>query len=402
LRYGKFTNAIDQMNDKMRSYFSENKIKDTWNSLIYQYGEFNLIKESSLKKEGNMQIVDLLCNFVKGDLVVRVVLDTEKKVAGLWFLPPSPPPYEPPDYVNEKYFKEVEISFGKDPWKLPGTLTIPKAKGPFPATILVHGSGPHDRDETIGPNRPFRDIAWGLSSQGIVVLRYDKRTYVHGKRMQPSEITVEEEVIQDAIEALRFLNKRDEVKKGGVFLIGHSLGATLAPEIAFRYKDLAGIIMLAGIARPLEEVTYEQVTYISSLKPQLSQTEKEELNSLLTKLKSIQEGGFPENEMLLGMSGKYFYDLRKRNQIDFAKRLKVPIFILQGERDYQSTMVDFNLWQKAIGKNANVTMKSYPDLNHLFMTGEGKATPDEYLKSGHVEGKIIEDMINWINSRVGK
>ena len=101
--------------------------------------------------------------------------DAAGKIAGFSMRPP-PAAYVPPSYVDPSKFTEEEVSFGTAPWILPGTLAMPVGAGPFPAVILVHGSGPNDRDETLGPNKPFKDIALGLASRGIAVLRYEKRT----------------------------------------------------------------------------------------------------------------------------------------------------------------------------------------------------------------------------------
>src|SRR5262249_47381693 len=124
------------------------------------------------------------CTFAKGALDIGVVFNADGEITGLQFtLPMSAVKYKAPAYVNEKAFKEMEVNFGQENWQLPGTLTIPAGRGPFPGVVLVHGSGPNDRDETIGPNKPFRDLAWGLASRNIAVLRYDKRTRVHGFKM---------------------------------------------------------------------------------------------------------------------------------------------------------------------------------------------------------------------------
>src|SRR5262249_25909652 len=131
--------------------------------------------------------------------------------------------------------------------------------------VLVHGSGPHDLDETIGPNRPFRDLAWGLASKGVVVLRYDKRTHSHGGEMTEKDINVRAEVIDDAVTALALLRQQPDVDPASVFLLGHSLGGCLAPAIAKEDGKLKGVILLSGTIRPMKDVIVDQLTYLASL-----------------------------------------------------------------------------------------------------------------------------------------
>jgi len=139
----------------------------------------------------------------------------------------------PPPYANAASFTEQDVRFGADPWILPGTLTIPRAAGPHPAVVLVHGSGPADRDETVGVLKPFRDLAWGLASMGTAVLRYEKRTRVHGARMLQDipRLTVKEEVIDDAIAAVAFLRGVQGLDPERLFVIGdvETLPATEPP-----------------------------------------------------------------------------------------------------------------------------------------------------------------------------
>jgi dienelactone hydrolase len=197
-------------------------------------------------------------------------------------------------------------------------------------------------DEAIGPNRPFRDLAWGLSSKGIAVLRYDKRTRVHGAKMVAGgPVTLEAETIDDALAAIALARSRPEIDPARVYVLGHSLGAMAAPAIAKRDGKLAGAIMLAGPARPLSTVLDEQLAYIDSL--------------------------------------------------------AVAFLLLQGGRDYQVTMEDFALWKAALAGRPGTKLVAYPDLNHLFITGTGKATPTEYMsKSGHVAPSVIEELAAWI------
>src|SRR5262249_23144105 len=149
--------------------------------------------------------------------------------------------------------------------------------GPFPAVVLVHGSGPNDRDETILGNKPFRDLAGGLASQGIAVLRYEKRTRAHAAKLAVKTPTLDEEVTDDAVAAGKLLRRTKDVDPKRVFVLGHSLGATMAPRIGERDPDIAGLIVLAGATRPLEDLILEQVSYAFSLRGEPSEEDKAEL-----------------------------------------------------------------------------------------------------------------------------
>ncbi len=182
---------------------------------------------------------------------------------------------------------------------LPGTLTIPKDNGPFPAIVLVHGSGPNDRDETIGPNKPFRDLAWGLASRGIAVLRYEKRTKVYGLKLSQDKklaasLTVNEETIDDAISAVGLLRTIDKIDSQKIFVLGHSLGGMMIPRIASRNPRVAGFIIMAGTTGKIEEAILEQTRYIFSLQGILTEEARKklkELEELVAKVKALKETG---------------------------------------------------------------------------------------------------------------
>ena len=108
----------------------------------------------------------------------------------------------------------------------------------------------------------------------------------------------------------------------------------------------------------------------------------------------------PPNE-LTGAPGAYWLSLRDYVPSEAARTLPQPLLILQGERDYQVTMEDFGRWQAALADRGDVTFKSYPALNHLFMTGEGPSTPAEYEQAGHVAEEVILDVAGWIQGRAG-
>ena len=171
------------------------------------------------------------------------------------------------------------------------------------------------------------------------------------------------------------------------------------PRIGLRNKHIAGLIILAGTSRPLEDVIYEQYHYIFSLDNQLDEVEQEQLKQLKAQVQLIKSTELTKDTpsaMLLGAPASYWLALRDYDPVAEAAKLTIPILILQGERDYQVTLVDFNRWRDALTANDNVQLKPYPMLNHLFIPGEGRIVPSEYEKMGHIHETVISDITDWI------
>ncbi len=406
LAKGDYASAGKNFDKVMEKAFPIDKQKEVWESLVKQFGAFKKRTGTRVEKIGKYDIVLVTCQFEKGALDARVVFNAEKQVSGFNVRPAQGNlDYKPPPYVRSDSFREEKVKVGSGEWALPGILTLPKGEGPFPAAVLVHGSGPHDPDETIGPNKPFRDLAWGLASQGIAVLRYEKRTHAHAARMVELEgsLTIKEETIDDALAAVAELRKHKEIDSKRIVVIGHSLGALVAPQIAAHDPQLGGVVLLAGNARPLEDVVLAQIRYIKSLGAELTDKDRGEIEELKKQIERVKDPKLsaetPAKELPLGASAAYWRALRAYNQTETASRLTLPMLIVQGERDYQVTMDDFNLWKKALATHRNVTFRSYPKLNHLFMEGEGKAKPEEYSKAGHVARELVDDLAAWIKKR---
>ena len=244
-----YQSAIEIFDVSVRKTLTKKKISELWKSLIQSIGNYEGQIYARLEKTNKYDFVFITCKFNKANIDIRAGFVNKKLV--LLSLLPGSEIYKNkiPDYANIAYFKEKEIIIGDGKWKLPGTLSIPNGAGPFSLLILIHGSGPNDRDETIGPNKVFRDIAWGLASQGIAVFRYEKRTKYYSEEWNDNW-TVKEEVVDDVLNAVLSLRNIKEIDPQKIFLLGHSLGGKLIPKIGVLDKGIKGFIIFAGAPLP--------------------------------------------------------------------------------------------------------------------------------------------------------
>ncbi|HEY3837195.1 MAG TPA: prolyl oligopeptidase family serine peptidase [Bryobacteraceae bacterium] len=333
-------------------------------------------------------LITIQLHWSAASLNFLVSWNQEGKIQGTFFRPGTgeTTSWTSPDYAKTDSFTAREVTIGDDRWKLPGTLTVPKGKGPFPAVVLLQGSGPEDRDETVGGNKPFKDLAQGLATRGIAVLRYVKRTKQYPVAEAAPTMTVES--VDDALRAADVLRHQSDIDPTHIFVLGHSQGGYVMPRIMARDRKLAGVIVMAGNVRPLEQLIVEQSEYLLSLAGGGTAEDRKKLEEIRKDPWSIA-GKLPAS---------YREDLKGYNPAQEAKKIDMPMLILQGERDYQVTMKDFALWHAALDGRANVSFHSYPRLNHLFVAGEGKSTPQEYDRRGHVAREVIEDIASWIEN----
>ncbi|MFD1414360.1 alpha/beta hydrolase [Oceanobacillus jeddahense] len=332
------------------------------------------------------------------DATMEVQMDwnEEEKLESLQINRPFEELALPDTVVEEDITLEAEEGY-----PLQGKLTLPaEGEGPYPAVVLVQGSGGSDMNEAIFKYRPFQDIAYGLAEEGIAVLRYDKRTYTHGEKMAEElgpAITVKEETIDDAVEAAGLLQDDERIRTDQVYIGGNSLGGIVAPRID-EEADTAGMIILAGSPRPLWEILYDQQI---NLLPESLRDQAEEFRDLAESFQDMA----PEEAMeydLGGMSGYYFHEMDQYDVGQIALDSNKPLLILQGEADFQVTLEnDFAAWQDIFENEPQATLKSYPNLNHLFILsqGENKGTVEEYNIPGHVEEQVIKDMSDWIHEQ---
>lgn len=405
-----FDKVFAQFDSTMAAAVPVDKLGPGWDQLISQAGAFQKIDSSNETMSSGYHVVAVTCIFEKAKINIVLAFDDAGHIGGLHIAPlqsaaPPPPPWNPPPYADSAKFHEVSVTVSDGQWQMPGTLSTPNGKGPFSAVVLVSGSGPNDADETIGAAKDLKDIAWGLATNGVAVLRYPKRTLQYSNKSfpDPQNFTVKEEYIDDARAAVALLATRPEINPKRIFLAGHSEGGYLAPRIAAGDPQIAGIIILEGSTRPIEQLVIDQLQYEAKLGGPNTAQIQAAIPVVQQQAKTIEDPNLkPGTQVKLlnaSVPSSYFLDLRNYDPAAVAASLKIPIYVTQGGRDYQVTTADYANWQKALSGHSNATLKVYPDLDHLLLSGTGPSKPDEYFVAGqHVSPEVITDLTAWVNA----
>jgi dienelactone hydrolase len=386
----KFSDLSQMFSQDLQKAMPEASLGKLSATEIKPLGPPEKIGDPSVRKAGTNNVVVIPVKFAARSVNFQAAVNAAGQLYIMVLLPGElawqHPPYSKPDA-----FREREVTVGEGEWKLPGTLTVPVGPGPFPGIVLVHGNGPNDRDETVGGTRVFKDLAEGLATRGVAVVRYEKRTRQYGAKMAGMHgTTVQEETVDDAVSAATLLRSQKEVDPKRVFVLGHSLGGYVSPRIAEDDGKLAGLVILAGNVRPLEDLILEQSQSLGMTAQQM-----DALKTLVARVKALEPAD-ADAPPVLSMPVPYLLNLKGYDPGVQANKLAIPMLILQGERDFQVTMKDFALWKAALGARKDVAFHSYPALNHLFVAGEGKSTEAEYRKPGHVAPEVIDDIAKWI------
>ncbi|RXM38833.1 hypothetical protein BOQ62_15040 [Chryseobacterium sp. CH21] len=382
---------IDKNIEKAHSYFDSSvagqipveQLKAVTEQLQGQIGGLKNILE--VNNEGN--IYYYYTEFEKTKLDVQLTFSEGNKLLGFFLVPHKT--FEKPD-------EKTTLKIKSDAIELKGTLLLPPSNNKKKLVIFVHGSGAHDRDETIGENKPFKDIAEYLLNNGIASYRYDKRTYTYPESFNEKS-TVEEETINDAVNAANYFKNNADFKGYQIIILGHSQGAYLMPEIA-KKAQASKYIFMAGNARPLQDLLVEQYEYLHTLDPTKVPAEAvEEIKKQVAFLNSSQFNlSSPAQELSLGQPAAYWQYLKNYNQLNEVKKIKDPMFFAQGGRDYQVTEKDFNLWKETLKNNKTAVFKWYPLLSHLFIAGSGKPSPKDYETKGKVDKQFLKDLTQFI------
>ncbi len=376
-------------------------IARNWSIALKQNGLFVKRLKAESGKSGNFITYNQICQFEKKQVNFRLIWGENDMIRVYVFAPVDErPKYSDPKYFNPAAAKEKKVLIVSGQYRIPGFLAVPNTSGKHPLVILVHGSGPNDKDETFGPLKPFKDLSAGLTSQGIAVLRYEKRTRIYTPKMihDKPNYTVKEEVLEDIQKAIEVAKKDTSIDTNRIYIAGHSFGGMLLPRIAKENPSIKGLIYLTANARKLEDLFFAQAEYLAN-----EVTDSEKKNQLIAsaksdrdKIKALTTSAATDSSKIFDSPASLWYDLNQYDQVATAKTVDKPMLFIFCARDYQVTSIDSDLWKSALKTNVNVTFKMYPKLNHFFVEGEGKSLPSEYAKSGNVDLGMINDMATWL------
>jgi pimeloyl-ACP methyl ester carboxylesterase len=361
------------------------KLRSDWARVVAHNGA--LASFSIVGKDGveGFERYHVELDFERQPLNALVVFQSsDGNIVGFFFQGPAGPPRgavgASTASAPDPDVDELELKVGTAPLLLGASLTVPRKRdgARLPAVLFVGGSGANDRDETIAGMKPFRDLSHGLSRRNIVTLRFDKRTFTYPTHPAP---TVEEEVIADAVSAAAVLRARPEVDPNRVFVLGHSLGALLAPEIATRSGRISGLVVIAAPGRPVTELYLEQLRQNGVRLTDLAPSE--------AKVKALQT--LPPDEIVLGAPALYWQDLERRDEIAIARRLAVPVLYLRGGVDRQVFAEDQAAWSRAFADDARFEAVTPAGISH-FLVPAGQLPGPEL----HVPDAVIAPVTAFI------
>ncbi len=382
--------------EEMKKALTLEQLESFKSSLDAQMGSFKSVFDINTSKQSGFDVVKLNTQFDMHKLTLTFSFDENGAIASFV----TEAFIEQPVVKRNDFAIEKQVKFGEPGWQLNGVITVPAFADPKAVVILVHGSGPSDRNETIGPNVPFEDIAMAFAQKGIATFRYDKRTFTYGQKLiHDFTLTPDEEVVNDVVYASQYLRLETSLDTTHLFVLGHSLGGYLLPQINDQIKGIDGYIFMNANARPLTDLVLDQYNYIFNLDGTLSESESDNLSKLKIELDKLSKENLkdqPDETLILGASKNYWLYLENYKPLEKLSQITVPMLFTQGLRDYQVGLKDFDAWKANVSDKQDATFLTFDSLNHLMMSGTEKSSPDEYYIKNEVASDFIEAVSNWI------
>ncbi|MEJ5993583.1 alpha/beta fold hydrolase [Pedobacter sp. Du54] len=396
----KYDSAHMYFDETEQAKISAEDLKKIWTAIKSKFGNVKSLEAIQSKVQGQFFSVVVEGKFENDDQNFILGFNKSEKLVGLYTLP-KPVTYTLPSYADTAMYQEKSVYLNTKGHQLAAVVTTPKNTNNFPIVVLVHGSGPSDMDETIGVTKPFKDIALGLAAKGIASVRYVKRTLLYPGDFTKT-FTVKEEVTDDALAAIATAKTVKGADLKNIYLFGHSLGGMLAPQMATLAPELNGIILAAAPARKLTDIIIEQNKYFFDLAKDTTAKGKKEFDAVLADVarsRVSELGAMKPDSVIIGLPVSYWISLNSYDQVAVAKKLNKRIFVIQGGNDFQVSQKDYALWDAALNKKKNASLKFYPELNHLLTPQTEKGTAAQYQIPANVSEKMIDDLALWIKGQ---
>jgi dienelactone hydrolase len=298
---------------------------------------------------------------------------------------------------------ERNVEFPSDGLLVPGTLALPAHRsGRVPVLVMVQGSGVQDRDSTIGPNKMFQQMAIDFAERGIATLRYDRRPKFAPASFLASP-DLDHEVVIDAASALGYCETIPEVDPRAIFLLGHSLGAELAPYIVQRRlaqfpNSVRGMILLSGIAQPIDVAMLAQIRTLGKAQGGTQEQIDEIVSAWAAVFAAVKDPKTPDTEPLgvgTKIAASYWRDWLGRNPVAAMATLNVPALVLRGENDNNTTHADFEALRRAATAPGSAS-REFPGLNHEYQVGTGNGM--EIMQPAEVDAAPVDVIAEWVKS----
>ena len=322
--------------------------------------------------------------------IARLEFNPDCQITALEF----PAEYELPTYADPEAYTERELTIQTGEVELGATLSVPDDVDDPPGVVLVHGAGGHDRDYTGGPNKFLKDLACGLVSNGVAVLRYDKRNFVADVPLTDHHIDTV--VVDDAVAAATRLGETDVVASDRVFVVGHSLGAICAPRIATHHGELAGIGMLDAVPIPHTETMPLAVRDRWTRDGAVNEYGQRQIDKVEAATDRVEAGEVADDEVVLGLPGAWWNSLNDYDHVAEAKSRSIPTFVAMSGRDTDLYETAFEQWKDELPESRR-QVEYYADLNHYYQRGSLAAAYLEPVMFRKPPAEVvISDLVSWL------
>jgi dienelactone hydrolase len=398
----KFDSLNLEFNEVQRSFNSAAAIASNYTPKITQYGSIKSFRLGGFSARGAQVVVEFICKTEYNiDLLFQLNFINPAEKLTFFTIFETFRTYALPNYADAELYNEEDVTFAADTnMPIRGILSVPVNKQKLPLVIIVPEAGPTDMDG-IFVSKPYKDIASGLSSNGIAVFRYNKRSVSYGfsisqSKTEGQKFTPEEDVLFDLYAAIATLKQNPLIDTNKIYLLGHGEGAYLAPYVAANNLNIKGIIMMGANANHPLEMIQDQNEYLVKILPHKAHDFEETKEHSRIVLKRKVKTNTSNLLLPFHLPPSYWLWINDYNQVKVAKKLSIPIFITQGGRDYQTDKKNFFVWQRKLKKNKNVSFKLYEKMNHIMHEGEGESTYSEYSIMRHIPFEVIDDMVKWL------